>query len=223
VNEIAEDADLFGIDLKKENARLRALNSKMAQGVVLAAVAGLIGLVAGVIGMTVKPERERIGLDAGLRAVPLVSLTKNDPPDSTITRMTGDCVNKLFNHAFHNYQTTVESAIGACFTGGGSESVRKVMDPFLDRMKKDKVNLAMTYVIQPFINSRSTTSSGGLLRNVFHVQGVIEIGYRGGQGSTTVRPIQYAFQSDVVRVSYDSHVDGIRLQNIIMAPWDGQK
>lgn len=223
MSEVAPDADLFGIDLKKENARLRAQNGKLAQGIAMAAIAGLVGMVAGVVGIAVKPERERIGLDAGLRAVPLVSLTKNDPPDAKVTGMVGDCLNSLFNHAFHNYQTTVERSIGECFTGGGSDSARKMMDPFLERMKKDKVNLSMTYVIQPFINTRSTTSSGGLARNVFHIQGVMAIGYRGGQGSTTVRPVEYAFQSDVVRVSYDSHVTGIRLQNIVMAPWDGQK
>jgi hypothetical protein len=222
VSKTAEDADLFGIDLKGENARLRSQNGKLAQAVAFAAIAGLVGLIVGVVGMTVKPERERIGLDANGRAIPLVSLTKNDPPDAKVTRMAGDCINSLFNHAFHNYQTTVERAIGDCFSGGGSASVRTVMEPFLERMKKEKVNISMTYVIQPFINSRSTTSVGGVARNVFTVQGVIAIGYRGGQGTTTTRPVEYAFQSDVVRVSYDSHVEGIRLQNIVMAPWENK-
>ena len=217
----AQDADLFGIDLKSENNRLRAHNAKLSTGIAFAVIAGLIAMGVGIIGMFSKPERDRIGLDANGRAIPLVSLTKNDPPDSKITRMVGDCMNELFNHAFHNYQTTVQRAIGDCFTGGGSDSVRKMMEPFLQRMKKEDVNLAGTFVIQPFINNRGTTSSGGMARNVFYVQGVISVGYRGGKGS--VKPVDYAFQSDVVRVSYDSHPDGIRLQNVVMAPWDGQR
>lgn len=211
--------DLFGIDLHAENVRLRALNTKLAGGVALAAVAGSIALIAGIAGMTSKPERERIALDAGGRAYPVMPLTKGDPPDARITRMAGDCINFLFNHAFHNYQSTVERAIGDCFTGGGSDSVRKVMEPFLERMKKDDVNMASSFVIQPFINTRSVMGSGSGARNVFHIQGVIDIGYRGGKANTTARPVSYAFQSDVVRVSYDSHIEGMRLQNVVLVPW----
>jgi hypothetical protein len=214
-----ETADLFGIDLHAENTRLRTLNGKLVNVVVIAALAGTIGLVAGIVGMTHKPERERIALDANGRAYPVLALTKGDPPDARITHMAGDCMNQLFNHAFHNYQTTVERAIGECFTGGGSESVRKVMEPFLERMKKDDVNLASSFVIQPFINSRGVMGSGSTARNVFHVQGVIDIGYRGGKANTTSRPVSYAFQTDIVRVSYDSHIEGMRLQNVVLVPW----
>lgn len=214
-----EAPDLFGIDLHAENTRLRTLNGKLVNGIVIAAVAGTIGLVAGIVGMIHKPERERIALDAGGRAYPVMPLTKGDPPDARITRMAGDCMNQLFNHAFHNYQTTVERAIGECFTGGGSESVRKVMEPFLEKMKKDDVNLASSFVIQPFINARGVMGSGASARNVFHIQGVIDIGYRGGKANTTSRPISYAFQTDVVRVSYDSHIEGMRLQNVVLVPW----
>jgi len=214
-----EAVDLFGIDLHAEVTRLRTLNSKLVGGIVIAAIAGTIGLVAGIVGMTHKPERERIALDAGGRAYPVLPLTKGDPPDARITRMAGDCMNSLFNHAFHNYQTTVERAIGECFTGGGSESVRKVMEPFLEKMKKDDVNLASSFVIQPFINTRSVMGNGTGARNVFHIQGVIDIGYRGGKANTTSRPVSYAFQTDVVRVSYDSHIEGMRLQNVVLVPW----
>jgi hypothetical protein len=212
-------SDLFGIDLHAEVTRLRDLNSKLAGGIALAFIAGSIGMVVGIVGMTTKPERERIALDAGGRAYPVMPLTKGDPPDARITRMAGDCVNYLFNHSFHNYQTTVERAISDCFTGGGSESVRKVMEPFLEKMKKDDLNMASSFVIQPFINSRSVMGSGASARNVFHIQGVIDIGYRGGKANTTTRPVSYAFQSDVVRVSYDSHIEGMRLQNVVLVPW----
>ncbi|MBY0240017.1 MAG: hypothetical protein K2X55_11950 [Burkholderiaceae bacterium] len=214
-----QTADLFGIDLHAEVTRLRTLNGKLASGIVVAALAGTIGLVVGIAGMTHKPERERIALDANGRAYPVLPLTKGDPPDARITRMAGDCMNSLFNHAFHNYQTTVERAIGECFTGGGSESVRKVMEPFLEKMKKDDVNLSGSFVIQPFINTRSVMGSGAGARNVFHIQGVIDIGYRGGKANTTSRPVPYAFQSDLVRVSYDSHIEGLRLQNVVLVPW----
>jgi len=214
-----EAADLFGIDLHAEVTRLRTLNGKLVGGIVIAALAGTIGLAAGIAGMTHKPERERIALDANGRAYPVLPLTKGDPPDARITRMAGDCMNQLFNHAFHNYQTTVERAIGECFTGGGSESVRKVMEPFLEKMKKDDVNLASSFVIQPFINARGVMGNGTGARNVFHIQGVIDIGYRGGKANTTSRPISYAFQTDVVRVSYDSHIEGMRLQNVVLVPW----
>jgi hypothetical protein len=214
-----EAADLFGIDLHAEVTRLRALNGKLVGGIVIAALAGTIGLVAGIAGMTHKPERERIALDPNGRAYPVLPLTKGDPPDARITRMAGDCMNFLFNHAFHNYQTTVERAIGECFTGGGSESVRKVMEPFLEKMKKDDVNLASSFVIQPFINARGVMGNGTGARNVFHIQGVIDIGYRGGKANTTSRPVSYAFQTDVVRVSYDSHIEGMRLQNVVLVPW----
>lgn len=207
--------DLFGIDLHTEVTRLRDLNTKLVKGIALAVLAGTIGIVGGVVGMTSKPERERVALDANGRAYPLLPLTKGDPPDARITRMAGDCLNGLFNHAFHNYQTTVERAIGDCFTGGGSESVRKVMEPFLARMKKDDINMASSFVIQPFINSRSVMGA----RNVFQVQGVIEIGYRGGKANTTSRPVIYGFQTDVIRVSYDSHIEGMRLQNVVLVPW----
>lgn len=210
-------ADLVGLDLHAECVRLRDLNRKLVNAVVLAAVGGMAALAFGVFAMTVRPERERIALDANGRAVPLVALTKNDPPDARITRMAADCINDLFNHAFHNYQTTVERAIGACFTGGGSESVRRVLDPFLVRVNKDAVNMASTFVIQPFINSRDVLGSGASARNVFHIQGVVAIGYRGAKA---VKPVEYAFQTDVVRVSYDSHVEGIRLQNIILVPYE---
>lgn len=211
--------DLFGIDLHAEVMRLRGLNSKLVGGIAVAFIAGSIGMVVGIIGMTSKPERERIALDAGGRVYPVLPLTKGDPPDARITRMAGDCVNYLFNHSFHNYQTTVERAIGDCFTGGGSESVRKVMEPFLEKMKKDDLNMASSFVIQPFINTRSVMGSGAGARNVFHIQGVIDIGYRGGKANTTSRPVSYAFQSDVVRVSYDSHIEGMRLQNVVLVPW----
>ena len=214
-----EAADLFGIDLHAEVTRLRTLNGKLVGGIVIAALAGTIGLAAGIAGMTHKPERERIALDANGRAYPVLPLTKGDPPDARITRMAGDCMNSLFNHAFHNYQTTVERAIGECFTGGGSESVRKVMEPFLEKMKKDDVNLASSFVIQPFINARDVMGKGTGARNVFHIQGVIDIGYRGGKANTTSRPVSYAFQTDVVRVSYDSHIEGMRLQNVVLVPW----
>jgi hypothetical protein len=199
-----EAADLFGIDLHAEVTRLRTLNGKLVGGIVIAALAGTIGLAAGIAGMTHKP---------------VLPLTKGDPPDARITRMAGDCMNQLFNHAFHNYQTTVERAIGECFTGGGSESVRKVMEPFLEKMKKDDVNLASSFVIQPFINARGVMGNGTGARNVFHIQGVIDIGYRGGKANTTSRPVSYAFQTDVVRVSYDSHIEGMRLQNVVLVPW----
>lgn len=217
----AEDtaADGFGLNLTAECTRLRKLNAKLVNGVALAVVAGTIGIAFGIFAMAVKPERERIGLDASGRAIPLVSLTKNDPPDARITRMVSDCVNSLFNHAFHNYQTTVERTIGECFTGGGSDSVRKMLDPFLARMEKDKVNMAGTFTIQPFINTRRVIGTGANARNAFNIQGVIAIGYRGGKENTTTRPEEYAFSSDVVRVSYDSHIEGIRLQNIILVPW----
>jgi len=211
--------DLFGIDLHAEVTRLRGLNTKLVAAIVPAVVAGTIGIVGGLMMMNSKPERERVSLDANGRAYPLLPLTKGDPPDARITRMAGDCLNGLFNHAFHNYQTTVERAIGDCFTGGGSESVRKVMEPFLERMKKDDINMAATYVIQPFINQRSVMGNGTGARNVFKIQGVIEIGYRGGKANTTTRPVAYAFQTDVVRVSYDSHIEGMRLQNVVLVPW----
>ena len=195
------------------------LNGKLVAGIAIAVIAGSIGIAAAIIGLTSKPERERIALDAQGRAYPVLMLTKGDPPDARVTRMVGDCVNGLFNHAFHNYQTTVERTIGDCFTGGGSESVRKAIEPFLKKMSEGDVNLASSYIIQPFINRRSVQGSGGNARNVFHVQGVIEIGYRGGKANSTSRPVAYAFQSDVVRVSYDSHIEGMRLQNIVLAPW----
>lgn len=214
-----EAADLFGIDLHTEVTRLRLMNSKLVGAVALGCVAGTLGIVIGIIGMTSKPERERVALDASGRFYQVADLTKGDPPDARITRMAGDCINQLFNHAFHNYQTTVERAIGECFTGGGSDSVRKVMEPFLEKMKKDDVNLAGSFVIQPFINNRGVMGAGKNARNVFHIQGVIDIGYRGGKASTTSRPVSYAFQTDVVRVSYDSHIEGIRLQNVVLVPW----
>lgn len=209
-------ADLFGIDLQAECERLRDINRRLATAIGIATIGGITGLVFGVSSMTLAPERERIALDASGRAVPLVVLTKDDPPDARITRMSGDCVNQLFNHAFHNFQSTVERAIGDCFTGGGSESVRQVLDPFLQRVQKEQVNIASSFVIQPFINRRSVQNG----RNVFHIQGVVSIGYRGGKVNTTIRPVEYAFQSDVVRVSYDSHIEGIRLQNIILVPYE---
>lgn len=212
--------DLVALDLHAECVRLRELNRKLVNGIATVALAGAAALAFGVFALAVRPERERIALDANGRAVPLVVLTKNDPPDARITRMAGDCINELFNDAFHNYQTTVERAIGECFTGGGSESVRRVMDPFLERVKTEQVNLAGTFVIQPFINSRGVIGSGTGARHVFHVQGVIAIGYRGGKINSTIRPVEYAFQTDVVRVSYDSHVEGIRLQNIILVPYE---
>lgn len=214
-----EAADLFGIDLHQEVTRLRGLNSKLVGGIALAALAGTIGMVVGIAGMMSKPERERVALDAGSRFYPVLSLTKGDPPDARITGMVDKCINSLFNHAFHNYQSTVERSIGDCFTGGGSESVRKVMEPFLAKMGKDDVNLASSFVIQPFINARSVMGSGAGARNVFHIQGVIDIGYRGAKANSTSRPVSYAFQSDVVRVSYDSHIEGIRLQNVVLVPW----
>jgi hypothetical protein len=211
--------DLFGIDLHREVARLRELNTKLAGGAALGIVAGTIGLVVGFMGMTGKPERERVALDPAGRFYPVLSLTKNDPPDAAITRMASNCISGLFNHAFHNYQSTVERTIGECFTGGGSESVRKVLEPHLKKMKDNNANLAGTYVIQPFINARSVAGTGAAARNVFHVQGVIDIGYRGAKANTSLRPVSYAFQSDIVRVSYDSHIEGIRLQNVVLVPW----
>ena len=213
-------ADLFGLDLPAECARLRTLNAKLTKGVAIAAIAGLVGIVAGAFGLLTRPAPERIALDAGGRAIPLVALTKADPPDARITRMAADCMNGMFNHAFHNYQTTVERTIGDCFTGGGSASIRKVIEPFLVRLKAEQVNMAGTFVIQPFINSRSVMGGGSGARNVFHVQGVIAIGYRGAKATDTTRPVEYAFQTDIVRVSYDSHIEGIRLQNVVLGPWE---
>lgn len=201
---------MFGLDLHDEVLRLREQNSKLSKGIFLSAVAAIAGFVFGAVCIAIKPDPERVAIDPSGRVFPVVSLTKNDPPDSRVTRLAGDCVNDLLNHAFHNYQTTVERAIGACFTGGGSESVRQQIYPLLDTMNKEKMNMASSFIIQPFINNR--VIEGG--RRVYKIQGEVSIGYRGRGASSP--PIRYAFATDVVRVPYDSHIEGIRLQNLIL-------
>lgn len=215
------NADLFGLDLASECVRLRAQNATLVKAIALAVLGGSVAVVFGLMTLLVKPERERVAVDAAGRVVPLVSLTKGDPPDARVTRMASDCLNGLFNHAFHNYQTTVERTVGECFTGGGSESVRKLMEPFIARMKSENVNMAANFVIQPFINSRKPIGTGAGMRNVFNIQGIIAIGYRGSKVNTSVAPTKYIFQTDVVRVSYDSHIEGIRLQNVVLVPYEG--
>lgn len=204
---------LTDVDLVAENVRLRSLNSQLTIGIALAALAAVVGVVVGAIGFFSKPDPERIAIDPAGRVVPLTVLTKNDPPDARITKFAGECVTDLLNHAFHNYQTTTERAISNCFTGGGSESVRAAIYPLLARMKKERMNMAGQFVIMPFINSRSLDRFG---RRVFNVQAVIVIGYRGTAASGSIRPIEYSLSTDVVRVPYDSHIEGVRLQNLIL-------
>lgn len=205
---------LLGIDLVEDNIRLREINAKLAKGIVFSSIAAVVGVAIGLIGFIIKPEPERIAVDPAGRAVPVLTLTKNDPPDSRITKLAGECVSDLLNHAFHNYQTTVERAIGGCFTGQGSVSVRQAIDPLLERMKKERMNMAAQYVIMPFINSRSVDGFG---RRVFHVQAVISVGYRGTALAGSIKPIEYALSADVVRVPYDSHIEGVRMQNLVLA------
>lgn len=202
--------DSYGLDLHAEVLRLREQNSKLTKGMLLSGVAAFIGIVFGISAFAIKPQPERFAVDPAGRVFPVAPLTTDDPPDARVTRFAGDCINGLLNHAFHNYQNTVERAVSECFTGGGTESVKQTIMPLLQTMKDKQLNLATEFVILPFINNRVIENN----RRVYKVQGVIAVGYRGKGAS--IRPIQYAFQTDVVRVPYDSSIEGIRLQNLIL-------
>lgn len=202
--------DTYGLDLHAEVLRLREQNSKLIKGILLSGLAAVIGIVFGVSAYFSKPEPERFAVDPAGRVFPVNSLSAGDPPDSRVTRFAADCINSLLNHAFHNYQNTVERAVSECFTGGGTDSVKQTVMPLLQTMKDKQLNLASQFVILPFINNRVLEYG----RRVYKVQGVITVGYRGKGAS--IRPIEYAFQTDVVRVPYDSSIEGVRLQNLIL-------
>jgi hypothetical protein len=207
---MAVQEDLLGLDLVRELKRVNALNSKLVNGIVIAAAAGVIGIVFGLISALSRPEPVRLATDAQGRAYPVASLTANDPPDAKVTKVAGECIYYLLNHSFHNFQNTFEKAVGECVTGGGTVGIRKAADPLLARMRADKLNMSSQFVIFPFINSRSDVKG----RRVYHVQGVVSVGYRGTDRS--VPPIEYVFSSDVTRVPYDSHIEGLRMENLVL-------
>lgn len=209
-NKPKDNPTLAGLDLHAELDRVRGLNVKLAGALSLITIGVIAAIVFAVAALTFKPEPDRMAVDPMGRVYPVSLLTTDDPPDSRVTRMVGDCVTDLLNHPFHNYQTGVEKAISGCFTGGGSQSIRVTLDPLLAKMKTEQMNMASNFVILPFINNRRI--EGG--RRVYNVQGVVAVGYRGRGASA--QPITYAFSTDVVRVAYDSHIEGIRLQNLLL-------
>lgn len=209
-----ESNQLFGVDLQNELQRLREQNASLTASFAKIATASLVAVAIGLVAFFKRPAPDRVAVDPQWRVVQMTTLTENDPPDSRITKFAGECISDALNHAFHNYQTTVERAIGSCFTGGGSESVRQALDPLLKTMRDKKLNMETQFLIQPFINSRDTDKFN---RHVFHIQAIIMVGYRStGEGGST-RPLKYALSTDVVRVPYDSQIEGIRLQNLILS------
>lgn len=209
--QVNESDALFGLDLHNELARVRAQNRALVKGIGASGLAALIGVVFGLVCLVVKPSPARVAIDPAGRLYPVVEMSKNELPDSRVTRFAGDCIYNLLNHAFHNYQNTFERAVSTCTTSAGIESVRLALYPRLEDMKKYRMNLASNFLIQPFVNSR-TVEFGRL---VYHIQGTIQIGYRGTNAS--INPVEYAFSADFVRVPFESSVEGIRMQNIVLA------
>lgn len=206
--------DGYGVDLYAEIKRLRAQNAKLVTGIATASIGGLIALLIGFTAYFQKPDPDRYAVGPNGEAFPLQSLTKNDPPDSRVTRFASDCVTDLLNQKFDNYQSNVERAIGSCFTGGGSESIRTVLDPFLAKAKEMKMNLAVNFVIQPFINTRWVEGKGISAYRVYNIQAVVTLGYRGQVNST--RAVEYTLETNLVRVPYQSQIEGLRMQNLLL-------
>jgi len=194
--------------------RLREQNSSLVKSVAGAAIGGLIALVIGLSAYFKKPEPDRVAVGADRRVVQMQSLTTGDPPDARVTRFVSDCITDLLNQPFNNYQRTVERAIGDCFTGGGSESIRETIYPLLATAKDKKMNLASTWSTQPFINSRRIEGNLKTGYRVFNVQAVLSVGYRGQ--TNTSKPIDYVLEVNVARVPFDSNAEGIRLQNLVL-------
>ena len=208
-----DDAQLLspGLDLKADNDRLREQNTKLINSLAKVSLGTVLCVAVGLFGLLREPERERLAVDPAGRVYPVTMLTKNDPPDARVTAMVDRCISDLLNHAFHNFQTTVERAVGGCVTGGGSLSVRRALDPLLERMKKEQMNLAGSFVIQPFIHKRGVENNS----RTYEVQATIQVGYRGT--SSSIRPVEYALSANVIRVPFESHPEGLRIQNLVLA------
>lgn len=206
-----ESNPIFGFDPIGENEKLRDLNRKLSGAIVFVAAASIIAIVFGVWSLRSKPEPVRIGVDESGRTFKMVPLTNEGVPQIRVTRMASDCVFQLLNHAWTSSQESVERAIGGCMTADGEESVRLALEPHLARIMKNQSNLVATYTIQPFLNKREVINS----KLVYHYQAAVQLADRGGKG--TGNPIEYVVQADLVRVSFDSHPEGVRLQNLVLS------
>jgi hypothetical protein len=209
----------MGLDLLAELERTRHLNSKLVSGSVAIIAGSLLVATVGLYAYLHRPEPDRVGVMPDGRVIALQSLDKGDPPDSRVTRRVEDCMIDLLNQPFTNYQNTVEKALSNCFTGGGADSAREAIDPLLQGIKKNKMELASGFVIKPFVNSRKVeTDSGGPYR-VWNIQAVLSVGYRGTTSST--KPVEYAMEVNIRRVPYNSHIEGTRLQNMVLKVYNG--
>lgn len=206
-----ESTALVGTDLVVELKRQTLSNRR--QATTFAVLVATCAVLAGVIvhSLVMRPDPVRITIDVSGRAIPLNTLPTADPLDRRVLGLVGDCMHGLLNASFLDYQTTVGRTIGDCFTGGGTDAVRKEIDPFLAKMKATRLNLYSEWKTLPFIDTRS---GGSPADRVFRVRGQIAVGYRGE--STVERPVLYNFEALVVRVPYESSIQGIRVQSVSM-------
>lgn len=207
-------SDSYGLDLHDEVKRLRGQNSTLVKSIFWTSVAGVVALIIGLSAYFKKPEPDRVAVGPNMSVVQMQPLTSGDPPDARVTRFVSDCITDLLNQPFNNFQRTVERAIGDCFTGGGSASIRETIYPLLDTAKDKKMNITATWSIQPFINSRRIEGNLKTGYRVFNIQAVLSVGYRGQTNSS--KPVDYALEVNVARVPFDSNVEGLRLQNLVL-------
>jgi hypothetical protein len=204
------DAALLGVDLVAALLAERAINKKLSTAIGIMAMGSVLCIFSAIGAFSAKPQPDRIAVGPNHEVFSIQMMANMDPPDSKVTAFVGECMDGLLNGAFHNFQSTVGATIDRCFTGGGAESARHEIDPFLLQMKKDQMNLASLPMIMPFIDSRPVV----LGRGTYKVQGTYAVGFRGTNSST--RPIEYAYEATVVHVPYESNVFGIRIESVTM-------
>lgn len=206
-------AESYGLSPLQENQQLRERNAALLRTNVILGISSAIAIFFSIWCIANRPSPERYGVDSEGRAFPPIPLSKEAVPQLRVTRMVSDCVFKLTNHAWTSFQSSVESSINECLTPDGADSFRAAIEPWLKKIKVNKTNLVMAYAIAPFVNSKEVDIRGRL---VFKYQGVLSIGERGGNSTGSTRPIDFVMQADVVRVGFDSHPEGVRIQNLIL-------
>lgn len=206
-----EDTALVGTDLTIEIRRTRVLNQRLAAafGFMSLSAVLMFGIAIHSIGFKVDPVR--VAVDQTAHVYGIDTTAAGEPADAKITMFVGNCINGVLNASFANYKNTVSRSVGECFTGGGTASVMKEIEPFLQSMKTNRTNLVTQFTVLPFINTRTEPTAR---TRSYKVQGVVALSYIGEQTST--RPLSYSFEANVVRVPYESSIYGIRLESITM-------
>lgn len=178
-------------------------------------ITAAISVGVALFSLFVRPSPEKFAVDPAGRFAPIVEISKGDPPDAKVIARVADCVTDLYNHSFTHFRTTVARAKVDCMTGGGADSFQEALNPLLETLRQQKVNMVATFRVSPNISARTIIDG----KRAYIVQAAVDLGYVGQSG--VQQPLLYSVQMTVMRVPWDSHISGLRVRDISLKRADG--